>query len=59
LLKPAKPLPLTEGEHVRIIVVRHPDPARWNLAKIAASARWGIGSFQGLAYIDAGMYFWS
>jgi predicted DNA-binding antitoxin AbrB/MazE fold protein len=38
LLKPAKPLQLNEGEHVRIIVVRLPDPSRWNLDKIAAVA---------------------
>jgi predicted DNA-binding antitoxin AbrB/MazE fold protein len=36
LLKPAKPLPLTEGEQVRVIVVRKSDPKRWNLKKIAA-----------------------
>lgn len=35
IFKPAKPLPLAEGEHVRLIVVRKSDPARWNLDKIA------------------------
>lgn len=34
LLRPAKPLPLGEGEHVRVIVVRKPDPSRWNLDQI-------------------------
>ena len=38
LLRPAKPLPLGEGEHVRLIVVRKPDPTRWDLDKIAAAA---------------------
>ena len=37
LLRPAKPLPLGEGEHVRLIVVRKPDPTRWDLDKIAAA----------------------
>ena len=36
MLKPAKALPLTEGEHVRVIVVRRPDPRRWDLTRIAA-----------------------
>lgn len=30
--------PLSEGELVRLIVVRNPDPARWNLAKMAGFA---------------------
>lgn len=38
LLGPAKPLPLCEGEHVRLIVARKPDPTRWNIDKIAAAA---------------------
>ena len=38
LLRPAKPLPLNEGEHVQVVVMRKPDPARWDLARIAATA---------------------
>lgn len=38
LLRPAKPLPLGEGEHVRVIVLRRANPSRWNLARIAAVA---------------------
>src|SRR5690606_7128673 len=38
LLKPAKPLPLAEGEHVKLIVVRQPDPKRWDLTRIASAA---------------------
>jgi predicted DNA-binding antitoxin AbrB/MazE fold protein len=36
LLRPAKPLPLAEGEQVRLIVVRKSDPKRWDIKKIAA-----------------------
>jgi predicted DNA-binding antitoxin AbrB/MazE fold protein len=38
LLKPAPPLRLKEGEKVGVIVVRHPDPARWNLKRLAQVA---------------------
>ncbi len=38
LLRPAKSLPLGEGEHVRLIVLRNPDPTRWDLDKIARVA---------------------
>lgn len=35
LLKPETPLALTPGERVGLIVVRHPDPRRWNLERLA------------------------
>lgn len=35
LLKPEKPLTLTPGERVALIVVRHPDPRRWDLERLA------------------------
>jgi predicted DNA-binding antitoxin AbrB/MazE fold protein len=38
ILKPERPLPLRSGERVGVIVVRRPDPARWDLARIAAAA---------------------
>ena len=38
ILKPDQPLPLRPGERVGVIVVRRPDPARWDLARIAALA---------------------
>jgi predicted DNA-binding antitoxin AbrB/MazE fold protein len=38
LLRPAKPLPLRAGERVGLIVVRRPDRARWDLARLAAGA---------------------
>lgn len=35
LLRPETPLPLTPGERVALIVVRHPDPRRWDLERLA------------------------
>jgi predicted DNA-binding antitoxin AbrB/MazE fold protein len=35
LLKPEQPLPLRPGERVRVILVRRPDPKRWDLERIA------------------------
>lgn len=37
LLKPETPLALTPGERVALIVVRHPDPRRWDLERLARS----------------------
>jgi predicted DNA-binding antitoxin AbrB/MazE fold protein len=36
-LRPAKPLNLRPGERVGLIVVRHPDPTRWDLARLAST----------------------
>ena len=38
LLKPTQPLKLRQGEKVGVIVVRHPDPARWDLKRLAHAA---------------------
>ena len=38
LLKPMTPLALRPGEFVHLIVVRRPDPSRWNLAHFAKSS---------------------
>ncbi len=38
LLRPAKPLNLRPGERVGVIVVRQADPARWDLARLAATS---------------------
>jgi predicted DNA-binding antitoxin AbrB/MazE fold protein len=35
LLKPETPLSLRPGERVALILVRHPDPQRWNLDRLA------------------------
>lgn len=37
-LKPDHPLPLRSGERVGVILVRRPDPARWDLVRIAAAS---------------------
>ncbi|HEY3569819.1 MAG TPA: antitoxin family protein [Thermoanaerobaculia bacterium] len=37
LLKPETPLPLFPGERVALIVVRPPDPRRWDLERLARS----------------------
>lgn len=34
ILRPAQPLSLRPGERVNLIVVRRPDPARWDLDRI-------------------------
>jgi predicted DNA-binding antitoxin AbrB/MazE fold protein len=36
ILRPAKPLNLRPGERVGLIVVRQPDRARWDLARLAS-----------------------
>jgi predicted DNA-binding antitoxin AbrB/MazE fold protein len=38
LLRPETPLPLQEGERVGLILVRHSDPKRWDLKRLAALA---------------------
>lgn len=38
MLKPAQPLRLKQGEKVGVIVVRRPDPARWDLNRLAQTA---------------------
>jgi predicted DNA-binding antitoxin AbrB/MazE fold protein len=37
LLKPETPLALAPGERVGLIVVRRPDPKRWDLQRLAKS----------------------
>ncbi len=39
LLKPERPLPLRAGERVGLILLRRPDPVRWDLKRLAANAR--------------------
>ena len=36
LLRPAQPLNLRPGERVALIVVRHSEPSRWDLARLSA-----------------------
>jgi predicted DNA-binding antitoxin AbrB/MazE fold protein len=52
-LKLAQPLPLTPGERVRVIVVRQPDPRRWDFAKLR-----GVDASEDLALAGAGLSDW-
>jgi predicted DNA-binding antitoxin AbrB/MazE fold protein len=52
-LKLSQPLPLTPGERVRVIVVRQPDPKRWDLAKLR-----GTDTSEDLALAEAGLADW-
>lgn len=52
-LKLAQPLPLTPGERVRVIVVRQPDPKRWDLAKLRRT-----NGAEDLALAEAGLSDW-
>jgi predicted DNA-binding antitoxin AbrB/MazE fold protein len=54
LLKPETPLALTPGERVALIVVRHPDPRRWDLERLAKS---GAGEDRVLA--EQGLAEWA
>lgn len=39
LLRPTTPLALRPGERVHLIVVRQPDPQRWDIARLAKGDR--------------------
>ena len=56
LLKPETPLALTPGERVALIVVRHPDPKRWDLERLAKSGV-EVGEDRGLA--EQGLAEWA
>lgn len=53
LLKPDEPLALRPGERVALIVVRQPDPKRWNLDRLATSEG------EDLALAEQGLVEWS
>jgi predicted DNA-binding antitoxin AbrB/MazE fold protein len=38
LLKPEEPLPLVPGERVRVLVLREPDPSRWDHQRLESAA---------------------
>lgn len=54
LLKPTQPLSLRPGEWVNLIVVRRPDPQRWNLDRLAKS-----GTPEELALAEQGLADWA
>jgi predicted DNA-binding antitoxin AbrB/MazE fold protein len=53
-LKLTQPLALIPGERVRVIVVRQPDPQRWDLARLKASA-----TSEDVALAEAGLADWT
>ena len=54
VLRPVKPLRLRPGERVRIIVRRQPDPARWDLDRLAK-----LSTEEDLELANAGLEDWS
>ena len=54
LLKPTRPLPLRPGERVNLIVVRQPDPSRWNLDRLQK-----LSSVEDLELAERGIADWS
>ena len=54
LLKPETPLSLTPGERVALIVVRRPDPRRWDLKRLARS-----GAEEDRALAEQGLADWA
>jgi predicted DNA-binding antitoxin AbrB/MazE fold protein len=52
ILKLDEPLPFRSGERVAVVVIRKPDPSRWDLARLAATGR------DDLALADAGLADW-
>ncbi len=37
VLRPTKPLLLRQGERVAVVVLRRPDPSRWDLKRLAST----------------------
>lgn len=54
LLKPQTPLPLRPGERVAVIVLRQPDPSRWDLDRLAR-----VGRDEDVALSEQGLAQWS
>jgi predicted DNA-binding antitoxin AbrB/MazE fold protein len=53
LLRPLSPLPLRSGERVALIVVRRPDPRRWDFTRLAKHGD------DDLALAEAGLDEWA
>ena len=54
LLRPTKPLALRPGELVNLIVVRRPDPNRWNLDRLTKGS-----TSEDLELAEQGLANWS
>ncbi len=44
VLRPTKPLRLRQGERVAVVVLRRPDPSRWDLKRLASTGATEDGS---------------
>ena len=53
-LKPETPLALRPGERVALIVVRYPDPKRWDLERLAQG-----GAVEDRALAEQGLADWA
>lgn len=53
VLKPVETLALRPGERVRLIVLRGPDPARWDLKRLASAPE------EDRAFAEAGIAEWA
>ncbi len=54
ILRPTRRLALREGERVSLLVVRRPDPERWNLARLSK-----IAGAESLELAEAGLGEWA
>jgi len=54
VLRPARHLALRQGERVGLLVVRRPDPARWDLARLSKTA-----GADGRALAEEGLADWA
>ncbi len=54
VLRPTERLGLRSGERVNLIVVRRPDPLRWDLAKLA-----NAGNHDDLSLTEQGLADWA
>jgi predicted DNA-binding antitoxin AbrB/MazE fold protein len=52
-LRPAQPLKLRQGEKVAVVVLRHPDPARWDMKRLA------VGSTEDESLASTGLDAWA
>lgn len=53
VLRPETPLRLRPGENVRLLVMRQPDPSRWDLARLSQAGD------EDLAPAEAGLSDWA
>ena len=54
MLKPTEPLALRSGESVHLIVVRHADPNRWDIRRLAET-----GNGEDIALAEQGVEDWA